>query len=160
MNGLTKAGILIAGCLLANLTYAADGSLWGGIDAPAKPPKAAESQTTNTAATPAPYTHTGGVTINLAPVMKQPAPQLPTSIDAPLPPVPEPSAPQKSTCDIIKNTIIIRPEVMNTPQIQEQLKRTFKIIPDMDKFLVNNPDQMMNLYKDYRDQYLKKYCSK
>lgn len=141
MKQLSTSGLIIVGCLLANLTYAAN--LWGGIDNPTKPPKGA-AQPAGTAPANQP------VTVSL-----------PTSIDAPLPPEPEkPALPSKNTCDILKGTIVLRPEVMNTPEMQDQLKRTFKIIPDMNKFLVADPQKMTDLYRAYRDQYMKKYCTK
>lgn len=150
MNKILTINALLLMALNTTPTYAED-SLWGNIDAPAKPPKAAtKANATNSSATTSSATNAN---TNV--------PKLPDSIDAPLLPVPDAKPlPQKTTCDILKAKLVLSPEVMNTAEMQDQIRRTMQIVPDTYRFLVASPQAMNELYKAYSSQYIQQYCSR
>jgi hypothetical protein len=66
---------------------------------------------------------------------------------------------QKTICELLIAQPLLSNDTANLPRIQEDIRRSLKIVADQYKLLLTNQQSVDELYVQYRDLYLKTYCT-
>lgn len=74
-----------------------------------------------------------------------------------------PTAPvveKKTTCEILKQQTELGKDIIASAKVQDALRNNSSTVANEYKAFLANPDSVNDLYKQFRDQYLKKFCAK
>ncbi len=83
---------------------------------------------------------------------------IPTDIDAPL--IEPPATGTRTICDVFMQQATLKSDPLYNTKTREEVERRVNIVNDEFVFLLRDPVNANTLYTQYRDLYIKTYCTK